>query len=583
MPGKTTKKGAKPNSVDRSKGEKDAALSDDETSDEDYDSGLESEGSYPSSDFGSIASGELHWLAADLEDEVGGATSEESPSKQDIEITDEQASMLQKHTAEFRAADADGRLKIVQDSVDRIERHWRQGAEFDRKVVETLVRRYLYNKCRQERKRFSFRRKRWTYHDILIDHHRQELDKMAVEMSGSTSGSRSYLGCYRKAVKLIDERLDEDTRVKYRAEAKKWAEQGVPPRQQQRMFEKHGIHTIRDFSETMYRQYGVRVAILGGYCDDDGPSIMFYDNNDELGGTSFKARYKGWSKDPLVEEFSRWTAESFGEYPADSGEEDRKRKDKTPKVKLPMDENGYPVLPKWEDIDREGLMYKKVVIGKFMSEMYRIAAGGCKGRVPWARIHAAQGDFIAAEYLPEGVTLTQYHHIRLDDANSLLKHWIQRRAAGEIPFRFKKVDKANRHYDGEHSTGGGSNGQSQEDGAGSPSSSANGQQPHEELPMQEDGGILPPHPPNPPPPPPPPHTRTCTRPHPHPRIIMQHPAPIGSSRAGPAQERSPDDHATADTPPSKRQKVDRRLTNAQNDTWRSARVTRPTERAKQIQ
>ncbi|KAI9436283.1 hypothetical protein H4582DRAFT_2078885 [Lactarius indigo] len=583
MPGKTTKKGAKPNSVDRSKGEKDAALSDDETSDEDYDSGLESEGSYPSSDFGSIASGELHWLAADLEDEVGGATSEESPSKQDIEITDEQASMLQKHTAEFRAADADGRLKIVQDSVDRIERHWRQGAEFDRKVVETLVRRYLYNKCRQERKRFSFRRKRWTYHDILIDHHRQELDKMAVEMSGSTSGSRSYLGCYRKAVKLIDERLDEDTRVKYRAEAKKWAEQGVPPRQQQRMFEKHGIHTIRDFSETMYRQYGVRVAILGGYCDDDGPSIMFYDNNDELGGTSFKARYKGWSKDPLVEEFSRWTAESFGEYPADSGEEDRKRKDKTPKVKLPMDENGYPVLPKWEDIDREGLMYKKVVIGKFMSEMYRIAAGGCKGRVPWARIHAAQGDFIAAEYLPEGVTLTQYHHIRLDDANSLLKHWIQRRAAGEIPFRFKKVDKANRHYDGEHSTGGGSNGQSQEDGAGSPSSSANGQQPHEELPMQEDGEILPPHPPNPPPPPPPPHTRTCTRPRPRPRIIMQHPAPIGSSRAGPAQERSPDDHATADTPPSKRQKVDRRLTNAQNDTRRSARVTRPTERAKQIQ
>ncbi|KAI9433116.1 hypothetical protein H4582DRAFT_2082572 [Lactarius indigo] len=436
----------------------------------------------------------------DLEDEVGGATSEESPSKQDIEITDEQASMLQKHTAEFRAADADGRLKIIQDSVDRIERHWRQGAEFDRKVVETLVR--------------------------LVPL-QQELDKMAVEMSGSTPGSRSYLGCYRKAVKLIGERLDEDTQVKYRAEAKKWAEQGVPPRQQQRMFEKHGIHTIRDFSETMYRQYGVRVAILGGYCDDD------WTLDHVLGGTSFKARYKGWSKDPLVEEFSRWTAE---EYPADSGEEDRKRKDKTPKVKLPMDENGYPVLPKWEDIDREGLMYKKVVIGKFMSEMYQIAAGGSKGRVPWARIHEAQGDFIAAEYLPEGVTLTQYHHIRLHDANSLLKHWIQRRAASEIPFRFKKVDKANRHYDGEHSTGGGSNGQSQEDGAGSPSSSANGQQPHEELPMQEDGGMLPPHPPNPPPPPPPPHTRT----RPRPRIITQHPAPIGSSRAGPAQERSPD-------------------------------------------
>jgi hypothetical protein len=43
------------------------------------------------------------------------------------------------------------------------------------------------------------------------------------------------------------------------------------------MFEKHGISTIRDFSESMYRQYGVRVAILGGYCDGDNePAIMLY-------------------------------------------------------------------------------------------------------------------------------------------------------------------------------------------------------------------------------------------------------------------------------------------------------------------
>lgn len=40
------------------------------------------------------------------------------------------------------------------------------------------------------------------------------------------------------------------------------------------MFEKHGINALRDFSKSMYCQYGVRVAILGGYCDGDEPSMM---------------------------------------------------------------------------------------------------------------------------------------------------------------------------------------------------------------------------------------------------------------------------------------------------------------------
>lgn len=73
-----------------------------------------------------------------------------------------------------------------------------------------------------------------------------------------------------------------------------------------------------------------------------------------------------------------------------------------------------------------------------------IAEGGGKGRIPWARMKEAQGDFILPQYLPNGITLTQYHHIRLDDANALLQHWTQRQAAGEIPLRFKNNFKADR-------------------------------------------------------------------------------------------------------------------------------------------
>ena len=49
------------------------------------------------------------------------------------------------------------------------------------------------------------------------------------------------------------------------------------------MFDKHGQTALREFSETMYREYGVRVAILAGYCDSQGePTITLYVSNSML-------------------------------------------------------------------------------------------------------------------------------------------------------------------------------------------------------------------------------------------------------------------------------------------------------------
>ena len=124
-----------------------------------------------------------------------------------------------------------------------------------------------------------------------------------------------------------------------------------------------------------------------------------------------------------------------------------------------MNKQGYPVLPSWETINCESAAYKKSLIGKFMSEMYhkwkafswgeliahpnfRDCEGGNKGRIPWVRLKEAQSDFILPKYLPHGITLTQYHHIRLDNANTLLQHWTQRQAAGEVPLQFKNNFKA---------------------------------------------------------------------------------------------------------------------------------------------
>ena len=71
------------------------------------------------------------------------------------------------------------------------------------------------------------------YKDILVDVHRLEINKKAAKMLASMPGSAAYLGCYRKAVKAIEEGLNKETRQNYRAQAKKWSEQQPPPCQQQ--------------------------------------------------------------------------------------------------------------------------------------------------------------------------------------------------------------------------------------------------------------------------------------------------------------------------------------------------------------
>jgi hypothetical protein len=56
---------------------------------------------------------------------------------------------------------------------------------------------------------------------------------VAAQLSGARPGSVAYISSYRKALQIVDERLDDETCVKYWAEAKKWTEQKPPPQIQQ--------------------------------------------------------------------------------------------------------------------------------------------------------------------------------------------------------------------------------------------------------------------------------------------------------------------------------------------------------------
>jgi hypothetical protein len=88
----------------------------------------------------------------------------------------------------------------------------------------------------------------------------------------------------------------------------------------------------------------------------------------------------------LADDFLRWGAESFGRklilsqgnflmrilgVPAIDGSDDEPaRRKKGPAIKLKRDRDGYPMLPSLEEINGNGLLYKKRLIGKFMGDMY---------------------------------------------------------------------------------------------------------------------------------------------------------------------------------------------------------------------
>jgi hypothetical protein len=69
-----------------------------------------------------------------------------------------------------------------------------------------------------------------------------------------------------------------------------------------------------------------------------------------------------------------------------------------------------------------------------------ISTGG-NGKVPWTALGKSQVDYIKGKYLPKGLTLKQYYHLRQEDIDAILKHCEKRQAASKVPFSFKEAIK----------------------------------------------------------------------------------------------------------------------------------------------
>ncbi|KAG2030961.1 hypothetical protein BDR03DRAFT_986726 [Suillus americanus] len=196
---------------------------------------------------------------------------------------------------------------------------------------------------------------------------------------------------------------------------------------------------MKDLASKLWKQAGMRIFILSAWKEEDEVRINGrIDFNEKLEGNSFTDT-KDWK--PMLSEWNAYAGEKFdvdlkndddSEGEVKKGRKKGKKKDEYP---LEVDSYGLPVIP---DVRELNLESKKRLIRTFLTKHYRLCSQQPKVSVPWASVRKAQGDFIAAKFVPTGWKLDDPSKIQLADADRLLELWCQRQKDHVRPtFEFK--------------------------------------------------------------------------------------------------------------------------------------------------
>lgn len=58
--------------------------------------------------------------------------------------------------------------------------------------------------------------RKYNIKTVVIEHHKQEINKLAEDLSGAKSGSKQHIGYYSQAVKQVMDGLTEEQKEEYK-------------------------------------------------------------------------------------------------------------------------------------------------------------------------------------------------------------------------------------------------------------------------------------------------------------------------------------------------------------------------------
>ncbi|KAG1817677.1 uncharacterized protein BJ212DRAFT_1480234 [Suillus subaureus] len=240
-----------------------------------------------------------------------------------------------------------------------------------------------------------------------------------------------------------------------------WSAKTPPAAVQVDFAKKKAPGLMKDLVSKLWKQASMRIFILLAWKEEDEVHINGIDFNEKLEGNSF-TDMKDWK--PMLSEWNAYAGEEFGELLFDNlatfsqvlmqhgvnpdvdlnnddddseGEVKKGRKKGKKKDKYPLEMDSYGLLIIL-DVKELNLKSKKCLIRMFLTKHYRLCSQQPKASVPWASVRKAQGDFIAAKFLPTGWKLDNPSKIQLADTDWLLELWCQRQKDQVRPtFEFK--------------------------------------------------------------------------------------------------------------------------------------------------
>ncbi|KAG1800350.1 uncharacterized protein HD556DRAFT_1305120 [Suillus plorans] len=366
-------------------------------------------------------------------------SSVDSPKKtKQKKLTDEEVLVLKSHLEEWKEAAANDRKKILKAVIKEAKVHAPAMDDRSLKNRKYTYRDWLYNRRPEktrEKKANKFGQK-WTSRSVIEQLRKEEI----IEKTGAMPGSKKFIERYQTTLTAVVASLSKEELEEAQNTAIEWSAKAPPAAVQADFAKKKAPGMMKDLATKLWKQAGMRIFILSAWkTEEDEVRINGIDFNEKLEGNSYTDT-KDWKS--MLSEWNAYAGEEFDvdlNNDDDDNEEEvkksRKKGGKKDDYPLEVDSYGLPVIP---DVTELNLESKKRLIRTFLTKHYRLCSQQPKASVPWASVRMAQGDFIAAKFLPTGWRLDDPSKIRLADADRLLELWCQRQKDQVRPtFEFK--------------------------------------------------------------------------------------------------------------------------------------------------
>ncbi|KAG1732332.1 hypothetical protein EDB19DRAFT_1831350 [Suillus lakei] len=354
-------------------------------------------------------------------------SSVDSPKKiKQKKLTEEEVLVLKSHLEEWKEAAANNRKKILKVVIEEAKVHAPAMDDWSLKNRKYVYWDWLYNRRSEKtgKKKASKLGQEWTSQSVIEQLPKEEI----IEKTGVMPGLKKFIERYQTTLTAVMASLSKEELEEAQNTAIEWSAKAPPAAVQVDFAKKKAPGLMKDLVTKLWKQ-----------AEEDEVWINGIDFNEKLEGNSF-TNTKDWK--PMLSEWNAYAGEEFNvdlnNDDNDSGGEvkkGRKKGKKKDKYPLEVDSYGLPVILDIKELDLES---KKHLIRTFLTKHYRLCSQQPKASVPWASVRKAQGDFIAAKFLPTGWKLDDLSKIQLADADWLLKLWCQRQKDQVRPtFEFK--------------------------------------------------------------------------------------------------------------------------------------------------